>query len=119
VGVLAEAYRRFAALSNALERHMAAEEALLFPALLRMSEPRGGPPCLACSPSMGSCALFCLSWKRPWPNRMYWPVKPCCRQVRRSLARHHEDEEHLVYPISDWALSPEEQEDLINRLHGD
>ena len=40
-------------------------------------------------------------------------------QVRRSLARHHEDEEHLVYPISDWALSPEEQEGLINRLHGD
>jgi hypothetical protein len=39
-------------------------------------------------------------------------------QVRRSLARHHEDEEHLVYPISDWALSPEEQDDLINRLHG-
>jgi hemerythrin-like domain-containing protein len=40
-------------------------------------------------------------------------------QMRRSLARHHEDEEHLVYPISDWALSPDEQEDLVRRLRGD
>jgi hemerythrin-like domain-containing protein len=40
-------------------------------------------------------------------------------QIRRSLARHHEDEEHLVYPISDWALSPDEQDDLIGRLRGD
>ena len=39
--------------------------------------------------------------------------------MRRSLARHHEDEEHLVYPISDWALSPDEQEDLVRRLRGD
>jgi hemerythrin-like domain-containing protein len=40
-------------------------------------------------------------------------------QLRRSLARHHEDEERLVYPITDWALAPDEQEDLVKRLRGD
>ena len=27
--------------------------------------------------------------------------------------------ENDVYPISDWALSPDEQEDLVRRLRGD
>ena len=117
VGVLAEADRRFVALSNALKRHMAAEEALLFPALLRMTEPvtRAVPGMLA---EHGELRALLPELEAALAKQDVLASEALLPQVRRSLARHHEDEEHLVYPISDWALSPEEQEDLINRLHG-
>ena len=117
VGALAESDRLFAALSEALGRHMAAEETLLFPAMIRMTEvvARAVPGMLAeheelraLLPELGAA----LAKQDVLASEALLP------QVRRSLARHHEDEEHLVYPISDWALSPDEQEDLGRRLRG-
>jgi uncharacterized protein (DUF2249 family)/hemerythrin superfamily protein len=118
VGALAEADRRFVSLSDALKRHMAAEEALLFPAMLRMTQPvvRAVPDMLA---EHGELRALLPELQTALTKQDVLASEALLPQVRRSLARHHEDEEHLVYPISDWALSPAEQEDLINRLRGD
>jgi uncharacterized protein (DUF2249 family) len=118
VGALAEADRRFAALSDALKRHMAAEEALLFPAMLRMTQPvaRAVPDMLA---EHGELRALLPELQSALAKQDVLASEALLPQMRRSLARHHEDEEHLVYPISDWALSPDEQDDLINRLRGD
>jgi uncharacterized protein (DUF2249 family) len=118
VGALAEADRRFAALASTLGRHMAAEEALLFPAMLRMTEPvaRAVPGMLA---EHGELRALLPELEAALAKQDVLASEVLLPQVRRSLARHHEDEEHLVYPVSDWALSPGEQEDLINRLRGD
>jgi uncharacterized protein (DUF2249 family) len=118
VGALAEADRRFAALDEALGRHMAAEEALLFPAMLRMTDAaaRAVPSMLAEHAELRGLLpdlAAALAKQDVLASESLLPP------LRRSLARHHEDEEHLVYPISDWALSPDEQEDLVKRLRGD
>jgi hypothetical protein len=117
VGALAEADRRFAVLAEALSRHMAAEEALLFPAMLRMIESvaRAVPGMLA---EHGELRSLLPELQAALAKQDVLASEALLPPLRRSLARHHEDEEHLVYPISDWALSPGEQEDLINRLRG-
>ena len=117
VGTLAEADRRFAVLVETLRRHMAAEEELLFPAMLRMTEAvaRAVPRMLA---EHGELRALLPQLQAALAKQDVLASEALLPPVRRSLARHHEDEEHLVYPISDWALSPEEQDDLINRLHG-
>jgi hemerythrin superfamily protein len=118
VGALAEADRRFAALAEALRRHMAAEEELLFPAMLRMTETvaRAVPGVLA---EHGELHALLPELQAALAKQDVLASEALLPPLRRSLARHHEDEEHLVYPISDWALSPGEQEDLIKRLRGD
>jgi hemerythrin-like domain-containing protein/uncharacterized protein (DUF2249 family) len=117
VGTLAEADRRFAVLVDTLRRHMAAEEELLFPAMLRMTEAvaRAVPRMLA---EHGELRALLPQLQAALAKQDVLASEALLPPVRRSLARHHEDEEHLVYPISDWALSPGEQEDLINRLRG-
>jgi hemerythrin superfamily protein len=118
VGALAEADRHFAALDQALSRHMNAEEGLLFPAMLRMTEAvaRAVPGMLA---EHGELRSLLPELAAALAKQDVLASEAILPQMRRSLARHHEDEEHLVYPISDWALSPDEQADLIKRLRGD
>jgi len=118
VGALAEADRRCAALVSTLKRHMVAEEVLLFPAMLRMTQTVAGavPGMLA---EHGELRALLPELQAALAKQDVLASEALLPQVRRSLARHHEDEEHLVYPISDWALSPDEQDDLINRLRGD
>jgi len=118
VGALAEADRLFAALDQALSRHMNAEEGLLFPAILRMTEAvaRAVPGMLA---EHGELRSLLPELAAALAKQDVLASEALLPQMRRSLARHHEDEEHLVYPISDWALSPDEQEDLVRRLRGD
>ncbi len=117
VGALAEADRRFATLVETLNRHMAAEEALLFPAMLRMTESvaRAVPRMLA---GHGELRALLPELQAALAKQDVLASEALLPPVRRSLARHHEDEEHLVYPISEWALSPAEREHLINRLRG-
>jgi len=117
VGALAKADRRFSALFETLSRHMAAEEELLFPAMLRMTEAvaRAVPRMLA---EHGDLRALLPELQAALAKQDVLASEAVLPPVRRSLARHHEDEEHLVYPISEWALSPEEQEHLINRLRG-
>jgi uncharacterized protein (DUF2249 family) len=118
VGALAEADRHLAALDEALSRHMAAEEELLFPAMQRMTEAvaRAVPGMVA---EHGELRSLLPDLAAALTKQDVVASEALLPQVRRSLARHHEDEERLVYPISDWALSPEEQESLIKRLRGD
>lgn len=118
VGALAEADRHLAALDEALNRHMAAEEELLFPAMQRMTEAvaRAVPGMVA---EHGELRALLPELSAALAKQDVLASEALLPQVRRSLARHHEDEERLVYPISDWALSPEEQESLIKRLRGD
>lgn len=118
VGALAEADQHFAVLDEALSRHMAAEEELLFPAMLRMTEAvaRAVPGMLA---EHGELRALLPELAAALAKQDVLANEALLPQLRRSLARHHEDEEHLVYPISDWALSPDEQEDLVKRLRGD
>jgi len=118
VGALAEADRRFATLVDTLKRHMAAEEALLFPAMLRMTKAvaHAVPGMLA---EHAELRTLLPELEAALGKQDVLASEALLPQIRRSLARHHEDEEHLVYPISDWALSPDEQDDLIGRLRGD
>jgi hemerythrin superfamily protein len=118
VGALAEADRHFAALDKALGRHMAAEEELLFPAMQRMTQAvaRAVPGMLA---EHGELRRLLPDLAEALAKQDVLASEALLPQLRRSLARHHEDEEHLVYPISDWALSPDEQEALVKRLRGD
>jgi hemerythrin superfamily protein len=118
VGALAEADRQFAALDQALNRHMAAEEALLFPAMERMTEAvaRAVPGMLV---EHGELRGLLPELAAALSRQDVLAGEALLPRLRRSLARHHEDEEHLVYPISDWALSPDEQEELVRRLRGD
>jgi hemerythrin superfamily protein len=118
VGALAEAELHFATLNQALSRHMAAEEALLFPAMQRMTETvaRAVPGMLA---EHAELRTLLPELEAALAKQDVLASEALLPQLRRSLARHHEDEEHLVYPISDWALSPDEQEDLVKRLRGD
>jgi hemerythrin superfamily protein len=117
VGALAEAEVRFEALGQVLSRHMAAEEEILFPAMQQMIESvaRAVPAMLAEHRELRSLLpqlATALGQQDLLASESLLP------QIRRSLARHHEDEERLVYPITDWALAPEEQERLIRRLSG-
>jgi hemerythrin superfamily protein len=118
VGALAEADQHFAALDKTLSRHMAAEEELLFPAMQRMTEAvaRAVPGMLA---EHGELRALLPDLAEALAKQDVLASEALLPQLRRSLARHHEDEEHLVYPISDWALSPDEQEALVKRLRGD
>jgi hemerythrin-like domain-containing protein len=118
VGALAEADQHFAALDEALNRHMAAEETLLFPAMERMTEAvaRAVPGMLA---EHGELRGLLPELAAALSRQDVLASETLLPRLRRSLARHHEDEEHLVYPISDWALSPDEQQDLVKRLRGD
>jgi uncharacterized protein (DUF2249 family) len=118
VGAMAEADRHFAALDQSLSRHMAAEEALLFPSMLRMTEAvaRSVPGMLA---EHGDLRALLPRLGAALAKQDVLACEALLPQLRRSLARHHEDEEHRVYPLSDWALSPEEQKDLIRRLRSD
>jgi hemerythrin superfamily protein/uncharacterized protein (DUF2249 family) len=117
VGALAEADRRFSALFETLSRHMAAEEELLFPSMSRMTEAvaRAVPGMLA---EHRELRTLLPELQAALAKQDVLASEALLPPVRRSLARHHEDEEHLVYPISEWALSPAEQDDLINRLRG-
>ncbi len=118
VGALAEADRHCAAIDQALRRHMAAEEEVLFPAMQRMTEAVASavPGLLA---EHGELRALLPDLAESLAKQNVVASEALVPQLRRSLARHHEDEEHLVYPISDWALSPDEQEDLIKRLRSD
>ena len=118
VGGLAEADRHLAALDQAISRHMAAEETLLFPALLRMPEAvaRAVPGMLA---EHGELRSLLPELAAALAKQDVLASEALLPQLRRSLARHHENEERLVYPISDWALSPAEQEELVRGLRGD
>jgi hemerythrin superfamily protein len=118
VGALAEADRHFAALDETLSRHMAVEEELLFPAMQRMTEAvaRAVPGLLA---EHGELRTILPDLAETLAKQNVVASEALLPQLRRSLARHHEDEEQLVYPISDWALSPDEQKNLIKRLRGD
>jgi len=118
VGALAEADWHLTTLTEALSRHMAAEEDLLFPAMQRMTQAvaRAVPGMLA---EHGELRSLLPELAAAVAKQDVLASEALLPQVRRSLARHHEDEEHLVYPISDWALSPEEQEALAKRLRGD
>ena len=118
VGALAEAYRHFAALEQGLNRHMAAEEELLFPAMQRMTEAvaRAVPGILT---EHGDLRALLPDLADALARKDVLASETLLPQLRRSLARHHEDEERLVYPITDWALAPDEQEDLVKRLRGD
>ena len=118
VGALAEADQHFAALDKALSRHMAAEEELRFPAIQRMTEAvaRAVPGMLV---EHGELRALLPDLAEALAKQDVLASEALLPQLRRSLARHHEDEEHLVYPITDWALSPDEQEALVKRLRGD
>jgi uncharacterized protein (DUF2249 family) len=118
VGALAEAEWHLTTLDQALSRHMAAEEALLFPAMQRMIETvaRAVPGMLAEHAELRS---LLPELEAALAKQNVLASEALLPQLRRSLARHHEDEEHLIYPISDWALSPDEQEDLVKRLRSD
>ena len=117
VGALAEAERHFASLEQALVRHMTAEEKLLFPAMLRMTQPvaRAVPSILAEHADLRAILPVLAD---ALAKQDVLAIETILPQLRRSLARHHEDEERLVYPITDWALGPDEQEDLMKRLRG-
>jgi hemerythrin superfamily protein len=117
VGAWAEADQHLAALDHDLVRHMAAEEALLFPALQNMTEAvaRAVPGLLA---EHGELRELLPELATALAKQNVVASETILPQLRRSLARHHEDEERLVYPISDWALSPDEQADLAKRLAG-
>jgi uncharacterized protein (DUF2249 family) len=117
VGALAEADRHFAGLDQALSRHMATEEELLFPAMQRMTEAvaRAVPDMLA---EHGDLRAILPDLAYALVKQNVVAGETLVPQLRRSLARHHEDEERLVYPITDWALAPDEQADLIHRLRG-
>jgi hemerythrin superfamily protein len=117
VGAWGEADQHFAALDHDLVRHMAAEETLLFPALQNMTEgvARAVPGLLAEHAELrGLLPALATALAR----QDVVASEGIVPQLRRSLARHHEDEERLVYPISDWALSPDEQTQLAERLAG-
>ncbi|MGA7745084.1 MAG: hemerythrin domain-containing protein [Polyangia bacterium] len=118
IGALAEADWHLAKLIEALSRHMAAEEELLFPAMQRMSEAvaRAVPGMVA---EHAELRALLPELAAAFARQDVLASEALLPQVRRSLTRHHEDEEHLVYPISDWALSRDEQERLIERLRGD
>jgi len=117
-GTSAEAARQCARLGEALARHMAAEEELLFPAMQRMTEAvaRAVPPMLAQHAEMRDLLPDLAAALAKGDVLASEALLP---RLRRSLARHHEDEERLVYPITDWALSPAEQEELLKRLGGE
>lgn len=118
VGALAEAEVRFEELQRALIRHMSAEEGILFPAMQKMTESvaQAVPAMLAQHGELRSLLPELVAALRKQDVLACEGLLP---QIRRSLARHHEDEERLVYPISDWALAPDEQELLAHRLGGE
>jgi hemerythrin superfamily protein len=115
IGALAEAQVRFAGLGQMLTRHMEAEEGILFPAMRHMIEPvaRAVPAMMA---QHGELRLLLPDLATALDKQDVLAGETLLPQIRRSLARHHEDEERLVYPITDWALSPEEQERLAQLL---
>jgi uncharacterized protein (DUF2249 family) len=117
VGAWAEADQHFATLEANLSRHMAAEEELLFPAMNTMIESVS-----QAVPSMltehGELRAILPGLAGALAQQNVLECETLLPQVRRSLARHHEDEERLVYPISDWALSTDEQSALARRLSG-
>jgi len=117
VGAMAEADRHFAAFNLALDRHMAAEEELLFPAMQRMTNAvaRAVPGMVT---EHGDLRELLPELASALSRQDVLACETLLPQVRRSLARHHEDEERLVYPITDWALAPDEQDALIRRLRG-
>ncbi len=115
VGALAEAEVRFEELGKALSRHMAAEEGILFPAMQQMMESvaRAVPVMLA---QHGELRSLLPELATALATQDVLASETLLPQIRRSLARHHEDEERLVYPITDWALAPEDQERLAHML---
>jgi hemerythrin superfamily protein len=117
VGALAEAEVRFQVLGQALKRHMAAEEGILYPAMQQMTESvaRAVPAMLAEHGELRSLLPELATAMRQQDVLASESLVP---QIRRSLARHHENEERLVYPITDWALAPEDQERLARSLTG-
>lgn len=117
IGAMADAGKLFEDWGQALGRHMAAEEEILFPAMQQMTEAvaRAVPAMLAQHSEMRS---FLPRLGAALEKRDVLAGEALLPQIRRSLARHHEDEERLVYPITEWALAPEEQESLVQRLDG-
>jgi hemerythrin superfamily protein len=117
VGALAEAEVRFADLGQALSRHMAAEEEILYPAMQQMSESvaQAVPAMLA---EHGELRSLLPELAEALGKQDVLAMETLLPQIRRSLARHHEDEERLVYPITEWALAPSDQERLAWRLGG-
>lgn len=115
VGALAEAEVRFQELGRALSRHMVAEEKILFPAMQQMTESvaRAVPAMLA---QHGQLRTLLPELTTAMGKLDLLAIEALLPQMRRSLSRHHEDEERLVYPITDWALSPEERERLTKLL---
>jgi hemerythrin superfamily protein len=117
VGALAEAEVRFEELGKALSRHMAAEEGILYPAMQQMMESvaRAVPAMLA---QHGELRSLLPELATALAKQDVLSSETLLPQIRRSLARHHEDEERLVYPITDWALAPQEQKRLARMLNG-
>ena len=116
VGAWAEADQHFAALDQTLNRHLAAEEELLFPAMQNMVDnvSRAVPSMLT---EHGELREVLPELASALAQQNVLACETILPQMRRSLARHHENEERLVYPISDWALSPDEQNALAKRLN--
>ncbi len=117
VGALAEAEVRFEELGKSLSRHMAVEEEVLYPAMTQMTESvaRSVPAMLA---EHSELRALLPELAAGLAKQDMLACESLVPRIRRSLARHHEDEERLVYPITDWALATEEQEQLSRRLSG-
>ena len=115
-GAFDHACERFAELSCGLNRHIDAEERILFPTFEQVTGMTGGPTVV-----MRAEHVEIRRWMALVTASLDAQDAPGAKnaigQLKETLAAHNRKEEQILYPMTDRAIgSPSERDDLVRRM---
>lgn len=115
-GALANAGERFAEFSCGLNRHIDAEERILFPAFEQVTGMTGGPTVV-----MRAEHVEIRRWMALVTASLDAQDAPGAKnaigQLKGTLGAHNMKEEQILYPMTDRAISsPRERDDLVRHM---